>query len=75
MKIAGDYDVGIKFSMESNKIPKHLRGTQFEIIEFRKKARTCPFVLKDLKTGEICTGEMSDFMIEQIRNGIITEIK
>ena len=66
MKIAGQHDVGLKFIYE---------GEELEIIEFRPRANVNPFIAQITKTGEKVLLPITDYILKQIRNGLVTEIK
>jgi len=65
-EIAGEQDIGLEFKFE---------GKKYQIIEFRPRATKNPFVVKEIKTGKRFLLPLTDYILQQIRKGEITEIK
>jgi hypothetical protein len=65
-RIAGKHDVGLEFKFD---------GSILRIIEFKPRATKNPFVVEDVKSGEKFLIPLTDYILEQIRKGEVTEIK
>ena len=65
IKIASNDDVGIIFEFNNDK---------FKIIKFRPRATKNPFVVENTKTKEQMLIPLTNNILEQIRNGKVTDI-
>lgn len=64
--IAGKHDIGLEFTYQ---------GTKLRIIQFRSRATKNPFVAIDVQSGQKSLLSMTDYILQQIRSGEVTEIR
>lgn len=65
-KIAGTDDLGLEFEYQ-NEI--------YKIVEFRPRATKNPFIVQNIKTNQRMLIPLTDYILVQIRNGKVTDIK